>query len=103
VLDVPGPVAHLWTWFWQLDQGRQSSGYGPQALSPGEIEGWARLYRQEPRPWEIEAIMAMDTSRRAALRPPDPAGENTGLRRMVSAHDTKAAMALLDSMDRRED
>lgn len=40
---------------------------GPQALTYLEIAAWARLMGEAPRPWEVEALLAMDVARRAAL------------------------------------
>jgi hypothetical protein len=97
MLDVPPLLEHLWVWFWHLDQARQSSGYGPQALSHVEIAAWAALLDEAPRPWEVAALVRMDVARRAALQPPEVANP-TGLRNVVPTSDWRASMAAMDRM-----
>lgn len=56
---------YLWRWFMQL---RRRCG-GDSGLAPigWEAAGaWARLLRIDPRPWEIEIIMAIDDAFLAA-------------------------------------
>jgi hypothetical protein len=97
-IDIPPLIAHLWRWFWQLDQARQSSGYGPQALTYADVATWAAVMDEQPRPWEVTALMTMDAARRAALQPPSAEGQDTGFRRMVPTSDWQASMEAMDRM-----
>lgn len=97
MLDVPPEISHLWGWFWQLDQTRQSNGYGGQALTHVEIAAWSQLMQETPRPWEVEALLQMDIARRAALAPPESI-DNTGFRSMVPTSDWRASMRAMDRM-----
>ena len=99
MLDVPPEVSHLWGWFWQLDQTRQSSGFGGLPITYGEISAWARLTGQQPRPWEVAGLIEMDAARRSALSPPET-GADTGLRNLVPTSDWRASMAAMDRMAR---
>ena len=93
-VDVPDTVAHLWAWFWQLDQARQ---YGdlPQALAWQEVAAWAGLHGISPRQWELQAIMSMDFARRAALAA--ATSEPQESLNQVDMNDPAAVQALLKS------
>lgn len=61
------PIAqYLWTWFWQIEGSRQG-GMAIQAFTYQEIESWARLTNETPRPWEVLTLKSMDQARRDAL------------------------------------
>ena len=64
VLDLPQAGMHVWEWFWQIEAGRRIGQHGPEAFSFTDIDAWARLSDEEPRPWEVRALMAMDGERR---------------------------------------
>ncbi|WP_456297828.1 phage tail assembly chaperone [Chromobacterium phragmitis] len=53
-------VSYLWGWFCELSAGRQSSGYGPQPLSYGDIGAWERLLARRPRVWEVMLLKQLD-------------------------------------------
>jgi hypothetical protein len=57
---IPPGAEHVWEAFWDLGAHRGANGFGPAPLTYAEIHARARLLRQEHRPWEIRAIMAMD-------------------------------------------
>ena len=61
-IEVPDCVVHVWNWFWALDAGRAPGMTGPAPLSFVEIDAWRRLMQEDPRPWEIRAIKAMDAA-----------------------------------------
>ena len=57
--DVPSVGAYLWGWFWALSP-RRGRAFGLAPLTFADMAAWATLMREQPAPWEIEAIMAMD-------------------------------------------
>lgn len=61
--SVPIAARHVWEYFQQLDRVRQSTGYGFNPISHQEIEAWAKLYRINLHPWEVDAIASMDTAK----------------------------------------
>ncbi|MFD2248942.1 hypothetical protein FHS82_001058 [Pseudochelatococcus lubricantis] len=61
--DVPPAGEHLWQWFWELEKGRTGNGYGPSPFSWSDIDAWARLHGERPRPWELAILRAMDAER----------------------------------------
>lgn len=62
-IEVPEAGEHLWSWFWSLERGRACGMNGPEPLAYAEIEAWARLTGTELRPWEVDALKAMDAVR----------------------------------------
>jgi len=66
--------AHIVEWFAELTATRGITaivGMGggdilPDAINHREIEAWAALSRNDPQPWEIQALRAMDTAYIAA-------------------------------------
>lgn len=59
---IPLALAYLWRWFLDIHRGRGSTGYGPAALSYGEIDAWRRLMSADPSPWEIDILRALDAA-----------------------------------------
>ena len=58
---IPFEAEHLWNWFWQLSNARGSSGFGGASpLCFTEIRAWIEVTGLTVRPWEIDAIRAMD-------------------------------------------
>lgn len=57
--ELPGIVAHIWTAFCELSQGRQS-GFGRLPFTWAEIESYARLVRLRLHAWEVRALRALD-------------------------------------------
>lgn len=105
------PAAHrlpplgegAWAAFWAIERTRQGGMGGAQAFTYVEIEAWTRLADQSLAPWEVEALMAMDSARREVWsqqrddedgRPQGPNGEAP--RRVVSFRDAGAVERLLD-------
>jgi hypothetical protein len=95
-LRIPPAAEHVWAWFWDLEQGRRA-GFSPEPFGYTDIEAWARLCCEEPRPWEVKALMAMDGARRGEHRRlTDPA--NAG---KVKASDTAGMMQLMQMLRMR--
>lgn len=64
---VPDAAAHLWGWFWQLSDARPEGFSSARPLSFSEIAAWAGLTGSAPRPWEVEALKAMDRAYLASV------------------------------------
>jgi hypothetical protein len=58
--EIPPAGEHLWIWFWEINAGRGSTGWGPAPLSYQEIDAWARLSGCDLRPWEVRVLKSMD-------------------------------------------
>lgn len=54
---------HVWEYFQTIDIKRQSHGYGYNPITHLELEAWARLYRIDLKPWEVDALSSMDTAK----------------------------------------
>lgn len=71
LLDEPEPPEGdgtiLWHWFFELNEGRQSSGFGPLPLSYVEIKSWCVLCGTRPQAWQIKVLRAMDAAFIGAL------------------------------------
>lgn len=89
-LDNPPPlsphIAHVWAWYCDLCQTRQSYGMGPSRLSRLEIQAWERDERVRLEPWERRAIMALDAEHLTVMGrdPKDQEAHATG--KAVEAH-----------------
>jgi len=59
---LPGSLAHLMDWYLDLRASHAPGPGGPSALTYAELDAWARLTRQEPTPWEIETLRAIDVA-----------------------------------------
>jgi hypothetical protein len=55
--DVPEQAMHVWHWFWELSNRRQT---GPEAIQHVEIDAWAMLNGRALLPVEVEWLTAMD-------------------------------------------
>lgn len=91
-VDIPGPVAHLWDWFWQLDQSRQYGDF-PQALAWHDVAAWAGLHAISPHPWELQAIMSMDIARRTALSETGQQHDQSGINFPIDMNNADAVKA----------
>lgn len=65
--DIPFCTAHVWEWFWQLNDSRPEGFSNAGPLSFSEIAAWAGLTGSAPRPWEVEALKAMDRAYLASV------------------------------------
>lgn len=67
--DLPFPLVHLWQWFvTELAPRRSSSGFGPNPLSYGDVEAWARFTGRTPTPMEVRVLLRLDDCFMATLR-----------------------------------
>ncbi len=60
VSEFPRVVRHVMGWFWELNSGRSSSGFGPNPISYAEISAWGSLTGTILRPPEIRILRAID-------------------------------------------
>jgi len=58
---LPAKARYLWEYFKQLHGTRANYGWGPVALSYVEIEAWSRLHHVKLDPWELDAILRLDS------------------------------------------
>ena len=49
-------------WFYQLNSQRPPGFDSPAPISYGEFQAWANLKKTNPRPEEVEALVAMDNA-----------------------------------------
>ena len=57
---------YLLDWFRQL-RNQTGGSMGPEPIHWESVGHWAGLMRTDPRPWEIEIIMALDIAWRRAV------------------------------------
>lgn len=57
--EIPFAGQHLWDWFWQLSNRRQS-GFGASLVSYTEIRSWLEVRKPLIHDWEIEILIQMD-------------------------------------------
>jgi len=60
---IPMAGDRAWSVFWRLDARRTGNGYGANAISPSEIDAYARMYGMRLRRWELDALDVMEASR----------------------------------------
>ena len=60
--DCPEQLAYLWQLFLQLSRTRGNTGYGLLPLSLVEIEAWTRLMCCPILPWELQAMLLLDSA-----------------------------------------
>lgn len=59
----PRVLNYLWGWFCELEQTRDSSGFGLSGIKYREILAWSLLTGRSPTPWEISVIKRLDMAR----------------------------------------
>ena len=60
--ECPCAIAHVWRWFVELSRSRGSGGMGgPSPITYPDIWAWSHLTKSEPTPFEVSAIMGLDT------------------------------------------
>ena len=64
-------VAHIWTYYADLSQTRQTGGMGPSRLSRLEIQAWERDEGVRLERWERRAVMAIDALHLSIMNAPD--------------------------------
>jgi hypothetical protein len=58
--ELPEPVKHVWEWWYELHNARSAGGMGQSPITYLDIQAWAKMSRQEPTPWEVQALREMD-------------------------------------------
>lgn len=58
--EMPEWGAYLLSLFHDLAAGRGSTGFGPSAITWGEMESWLRLRRLHLAGWEIDVLRRLD-------------------------------------------
>lgn len=58
--EIPPQAAHLLGWFYELNTGRTSSGFGPNPLTWGDFMAWSGLTGTTLRPWEVRMLKRLD-------------------------------------------
>ena len=64
--SIPPAGEQLWSWFWELDKGRQSNGFSEQAFAWADMQAWAQLTSTTLMPWQALALRQMDAAYIAA-------------------------------------
>ena len=59
---LPAEATHLWDTFIEVAARRQNSGWGPLPITHQQLESWSRLKAWPLAPWEVDAIMALDST-----------------------------------------
>ena len=63
----PEALAYVWSWYLTLAEQRPDSFMGLPAIGFGDIADWARLTGNDPTPYEVECILALDRAERSAV------------------------------------
>jgi hypothetical protein len=75
-LRIPVAGEQVWFWFRELDSQRTGNGYGANAIGFTAIKSWADLRNIRLKPWQLDALIAMDLKRRATLVTKDETPED---------------------------
>ena len=59
--ECPFELEHIWKWFLELNGGRTSNGFGPNAVTFAEIHAWSILTGNTPSPWEVGMLKRLDS------------------------------------------
>jgi len=60
--EVPVVCANSWTAFWEINKGRQGTGYGPGPLLNSELLAWCQLMGERLDPWEVRLFRRLDAA-----------------------------------------
>ncbi len=58
--ELPEALAHVWLWFTELSNARQSGFSGVQPISFQDIDAWKRLTGAQPSPDEVALLRQLD-------------------------------------------
>lgn len=58
--EIPEGLEDVWEWFWELHQGRGSSGFCPLPLSWADMHAWACMSGIALAPWLCRMLRRMD-------------------------------------------
>lgn len=59
---IPAGWECLWDWFWELNAGRGSNGFGPLPLTWSDMLAWASIYGMKLHPWQAHVLRGMDAA-----------------------------------------
>lgn len=59
--DMPPLLDYLWEWFKELSLGRAAGAFEPARITWLDIKTWAELIGEAIEPWEVRAILRIDT------------------------------------------
>ncbi len=59
--ECPDSLFYIWEYFLTMNIRRTGNGYGPNPLTPPEVEAWARLHGVRLTPFEAEALDGLET------------------------------------------
>jgi hypothetical protein len=74
---LPPAAEHVYRWFGELSSARGSSGFAPAVIGYLDIAAWASLTGQQPTPWEVECLRALDALF-LKIHAPAPGGNKNG-------------------------
>ena len=58
--EFPDLLEYVWVAFLSLSRRRHAGFNGPQPITPEQILAWKTLHEFPLRPWEVEALEALD-------------------------------------------
>lgn len=58
--EIPEGTAHIWEWFRDLNRTRDEGLNGPKSITYSEILAWSSLTGNNPTPWEVGCLTALD-------------------------------------------
>lgn len=59
---MPDAGQRVWDAFWRLDI-RRTASFGHEPVGPGDIRHWCALRNVSLKPWELDALDAMERAR----------------------------------------
>jgi len=59
-IEIEPAGEHLWLWFWDMNRGRRSNGFGPDGLSGLDLTSWQQMTGAIVRPEEWSIVRDMD-------------------------------------------
>lgn len=72
--ELPVGCEYLWEWFLRLNMTRPS-GFGAGPITETELRSFFFNRKIQPTPWELEALIQMDTAKLSAIKKPPPEEE----------------------------
>lgn len=68
---VPVPMRYLIDWWHEIGSGRGAGGFGPAAITWGDIAAWARVTQTPVTGAEAVVVLRMDRAFLGAAMPPE--------------------------------
>lgn len=66
---LPETLVYLWRWYLELRAVQHSGLNGPEPINHTQLLAWQQNTGRSLAPWEVDAIIALDTSARRAMTP----------------------------------